>query len=118
MQPGEESSSKVKFECQLCGFTAPYSYYGQKPPNSRSIVFLEECFIMKDPFTPEKGKFLILGSHCSLCNKITCVNGDCSIFYTRRFCLPCAKSAIQDFPKELQHELEKRKLSQKTKSSS
>ncbi|XP_043944198.1 cysteine-rich DPF motif domain-containing protein 1 isoform X2 [Protopterus annectens] len=76
MQPGEESSSKVKFECQLCGFTAPYSYYGQKPPNSRSIVFLEECFIMKDPFTPEKGKFLILGSHCSLCNKITCVNGN------------------------------------------
>lgn len=26
------------FECQLCALTAPYSYVGQKPPNTQSIV--------------------------------------------------------------------------------
>ncbi|XP_073940798.1 cysteine-rich DPF motif domain-containing protein 1 isoform X2 [Castor canadensis] len=26
------------FECQLCALTAPYSYVGQKPPNTQSVV--------------------------------------------------------------------------------
>ncbi|KAM9674035.1 cysteine-rich DPF motif domain-containing protein 1 isoform 2-T2 [Trichechus inunguis] len=26
------------FECQLCALSAPYSYVGQKPPNTRSVV--------------------------------------------------------------------------------
>ncbi|KAM5336575.1 cysteine-rich DPF motif domain-containing protein 1 isoform 3-T5 [Glossophaga mutica] len=50
------------FECQLCSLTAPYSYVGQKPPNTQSIILLEESFVTKDPFTPDKDRFLILGS--------------------------------------------------------
>lgn len=38
-----------------------------------SYRLLEECYVMKDPFTPDKDKFLILGSHCSLCNRSVCV---------------------------------------------
>ncbi|XP_014438068.1 cysteine-rich DPF motif domain-containing protein 1 isoform X2 [Tupaia chinensis] len=30
------------FECQLCALTAPYSYKGQKPPNTQSVVRLLE----------------------------------------------------------------------------
>ena len=26
------------FMCELCGLSTPYTYYGQKPPNTRAIV--------------------------------------------------------------------------------
>nr|XP_009677023.1 PREDICTED: cysteine-rich DPF motif domain-containing protein 1 isoform X2 [Struthio camelus australis] len=73
MESHKEAQPKGEFKCQLCGLTAPYTYYGQKPPNTRSIVLLEESYVMKDPFTPEKDKFLILGSQCSLCSRSVCV---------------------------------------------
>ncbi|KAM9327516.1 cysteine-rich DPF motif domain-containing protein 1 isoform 2-T2 [Pholidichthys leucotaenia] len=66
-------SRKDVFTCQLCHLSSPYTYYGQKPPNTRAIVLLEECFVSKDPFSPDKEKFLILGSICSLCNVRVCV---------------------------------------------
>lgn len=28
---------------------------------------------MKDPFTSDKGGFLVLGSQCSLCSRLVCV---------------------------------------------
>lgn len=34
---------------------------------------LEESYVMKDPFTSDKGKFLILGSRCSVCSRLVCV---------------------------------------------
>uniref|UniRef100_A0A8D1JY93 Cysteine-rich DPF motif domain-containing protein 1 n=1 Tax=Sus scrofa TaxID=9823 RepID=A0A8D1JY93_PIG len=61
------------FECQLCALTAPYSYVGQRPPYTQSIVLLEESYVMKDPFTSDKDRFLILGSRCSLCGRLVCV---------------------------------------------
>ncbi|XP_053894456.1 cysteine-rich DPF motif domain-containing protein 1 isoform X1 [Malaclemys terrapin pileata] len=73
MDSRKEAQPKGDFECQLCGLTAPYSYYGQKPPNTHSVVLLEESYVMKDPFVPDKDKFLILGSQCSLCNRRVCV---------------------------------------------
>ncbi|XP_076200720.1 cysteine-rich DPF motif domain-containing protein 1 isoform X4 [Aptenodytes patagonicus] len=73
MDAPKEAQPTGEFKCQLCGLTAPYTYYGQKPPNTRSIVLLEESYVMKDPFTPDKDKFLILGSHCSLCSRSVCV---------------------------------------------
>nr|XP_021153009.1 cysteine-rich DPF motif domain-containing protein 1 [Columba livia] len=102
------------FTCQLCDLTAPYTYYGQKPPNTRSIVLLEECYVMKDPFTPDKDKFLILGSHCSLCNRSVCVGTECSLFYSKRFCLPCVNENIKAFPLEIQEDIDKRKPQQKS----
>ncbi|KAF6119533.1 hypothetical protein HJG60_010023 [Phyllostomus discolor] len=76
------------FECQLCSLTAPYSYVGQKPPNTQSIILLEESFVTKDPFTPDKDRFLVLGSRCSVCSRLVCVGPECSLFYSKRFCLP------------------------------
>nr|AAI24073.1 Si:ch211-239e6.4 [Danio rerio] len=68
-----EGSALGVFSCQLCEVSSPYSFYGQKPPNTRAIVLLEGCFGIKDPFSPEREKFLILGSKCSLCSKTVCV---------------------------------------------
>uniref|UniRef100_A0A2K5P988 Cysteine-rich DPF motif domain-containing protein 1 n=1 Tax=Cebus imitator TaxID=2715852 RepID=A0A2K5P988_CEBIM len=68
-----ECSPLGVFECELCALTAPYSYVGQKPPNTQSMVLLEESYVMKDPFTSDKGRFLVLGSHCSLCSRLVCV---------------------------------------------
>nr|XP_035129104.1 cysteine-rich DPF motif domain-containing protein 1 isoform X2 [Callithrix jacchus] len=97
------------FECELCALTAPYSYVGRKPPNTQSMVLLEESYVMKDPFTSEKGRFLVLGSHCSLCGRLVCVGPECSLFYSKRFCLPCVRENISAFPQEIRQDLEKRK---------
>ncbi|XP_062990425.1 cysteine-rich DPF motif domain-containing protein 1 isoform X2 [Elgaria multicarinata webbii] len=104
----EPQQCQGTFECHLCGLTAPYSYYGQKPPNAYSVTLLEESYVMKDPFTSDKGKFLILGSQCSLCCKRVCVGTDCSLFYSKRFCLPCVNLHLKDFPLEIKQDLEKK----------
>ena len=28
---------------------------------------------MRDPFTPDKGRFLVVGSRCSICGRLVCV---------------------------------------------
>ncbi|XP_028809913.1 cysteine-rich DPF motif domain-containing protein 1 [Denticeps clupeoides] len=98
-----------EFSCRLCGLSTPFSYFGQKPPNTRAVVLLEESYVMKDPFSPDKEKFLVLGSSCSLCAKSVCVGTDCSLFYTRRFCLPCVKERLDQFPQQIQAEVAKKK---------
>ncbi|XP_056877784.1 cysteine-rich DPF motif domain-containing protein 1 [Takifugu flavidus] len=108
----EHTSSETPqniFSCQLCDLRSPYSYYGQKPPNTRAIVLLEECFVTKDPFSPDREKFLILGSECSLCRKRVCVGSDCSLFYTKRFCMECVNKHLNQFPHQIQAELAKKK---------
>ncbi|PWA27024.1 cysteine-rich DPF motif domain-containing protein 1 [Gambusia affinis] len=101
------------FSCQLCGLSTSYTYYGQKPPNTRAIVLLEECFVTKDPFSPDKEKFLVLGSACSLCNMCVCVGPDCSLFYTKRFCMQCVNKHLDQFPHQIRAELAKKKQSSK-----
>ncbi|NWU36228.1 CDPF1 protein, partial [Hylia prasina] len=74
---------------------------------------LEEAYIMKDPFTPDKDKFLIAGSHSSLCSREMCVGTDCGWFYSKHFCLPCVKENLEAFPLETQEDVDKRKPQQK-----
>ncbi|XP_008314096.1 cysteine-rich DPF motif domain-containing protein 1 [Cynoglossus semilaevis] len=109
MEQNTHQSSSKTFICQLCDLTSPYSYYGQKPPNTRAIVLLEECFVTRDPFSPDKEKFLVLGSTCSLCNSCVCVGQDCSLFYTKRFCMRCVNKHLDQFPHQIQAELAKKK---------
>ncbi|XP_071780560.2 cysteine-rich DPF motif domain-containing protein 1 [Centroberyx gerrardi] len=101
------------FTCQLCGLSTPFTYHGQKPPNTRAIVLLEECFVTKDPFSPDKEKFLVLGSNCSLCSSSVCVGSDCSLFYTKRFCMQCVNKHLDQFPPQIQAELAKKKQGSK-----
>ncbi|XP_023590390.1 cysteine-rich DPF motif domain-containing protein 1 isoform X4 [Trichechus manatus latirostris] len=82
------------FECQLCALSAPYSYVGQKPPNTRSVVLLEESYVLKDPFTADRDKFLVLGSRCSVCSRLVCVGPEIRQDVDKRKALartPCGK---------------------------
>ncbi|NXD16854.1 CDPF1 protein, partial [Nothocercus nigrocapillus] len=117
MDSRKEVQPKGEFKCQLCDLTAPYTYYGQNPPNTCSIVLLEESYVMKDPFTPDNDTFLILGSHCSLCSRLVCVGTECSLFYSKRFCLPCVNENLEAFPFEIQEDMNKRKPQSKSFSS-
>ncbi|XP_060928408.1 cysteine-rich DPF motif domain-containing protein 1 [Limanda limanda] len=113
MEQSSSETSEKTFTCQLCGLSSSYSYYGQKPPNTRAIVLLEECFVTKDPFSPDREKFLVLGSTCSLCSLCVCAGSDCSLFYTKRFCMQCVNKHLDQFPHQIQSELAKKKQSSK-----
>ncbi|CAL8319896.1 unnamed protein product [Lota lota] len=99
------------FTCVLCGLSTPFTYFGQKPPNTRAIVLLEECFVTRDPFSPDKERFLVLGSKCSLCGSCACVGSDCSLFYTTRFCMRCVNKNLEQFPAAIQSEVAKKPTS-------
>lgn len=74
---------------------------------------LEECFVIRDPFSPDKEKFLVLGSKCSLCSTTVCAGPECSLFYTKRFCMQCVNQHLDQFPRQVQAELVKKKQSTK-----
>ena len=95
------------FSCSTCDFAVDYHYKGRKPPFAKSIMLLEDCFIMKDPFSTSGG-YICVGGICSVCSKTVCMSNTCSIFYTRRFCLDCVNHQIHEFPKEIQMELSHR----------
>uniref|UniRef100_A0A3P9JYE8 Cysteine-rich DPF motif domain-containing protein 1 n=1 Tax=Oryzias latipes TaxID=8090 RepID=A0A3P9JYE8_ORYLA len=108
MEESTPENPPKTFTCHLCGFSTAFTYYGQKPPNTRAIVLLEECFVTRDPFSPDKEKFLVLGSTCSLCKTCVCVGSDCSLFYTKRFCMQCVGKHLDQFPHQIQAELAKK----------
>nr|CAD7586236.1 unnamed protein product [Timema genevievae] len=59
-----------EFVCSTCGLTEHYTYKGKQPPFCKKISFIDDSYVMKDPFSPpNKNQFLLLGSDCHLCNK-------------------------------------------------
>ena len=99
---GTAPKPKINFICGDCGLSEEADYYGRKPPFCRTIVFHENSYICRDPFSPQasnNANFLLLGSNCAVCNEMTCQ--DCSVFYTKRLCSKCAKSAVQYLPQQL-----------------
>ncbi|XP_066285595.1 cysteine-rich DPF motif domain-containing protein 1-like [Branchiostoma lanceolatum] len=105
----QDRQKQGDFACSLCNISAPYDYLGTTPPYAKSIVLLEKAYVMKDQFTPGKEGHLVLGADCCLCGKCVCLGQDCSLFYTKRFCLPCVLQNIQEFPLEIQEEVAKKK---------
>ncbi|XP_041341962.1 cysteine-rich DPF motif domain-containing protein 1 [Pyrgilauda ruficollis] len=113
MDAPKEVQTPGEFKYELCELSALCTYYGWMSPNSHLIVLLEEAYVMRDPFTPDKDKFLIIRSCCSLCRE-QCVGADCSLFYSKSFCLPCVKEKLKAFPLEIQEDMDKRKPQQKS----
>ncbi|XP_041348313.1 cysteine-rich DPF motif domain-containing protein 1-like [Gigantopelta aegis] len=99
-----EKKSENQFICSVCNFDTAYNYFGKKPPFAKSLVLLEDAYVMKDPFSTEGG-IITLGSHCSLCQKPVCLSNECSLFFTKRFCIDCAKLHMSEFPIEIKQEL-------------
>jgi Cysteine-rich domain len=118
--PGPSRSSdhveetKIKFLCNECGMSERVHYYGKNPPFVKNIEFLEDTYIMKDPFAPpptRNGKrsyteyFLSVGAHCFFCKNSFCK--DCSIYFNHTFCFRCAHDRVSQFPLEVQSKIRK-----------
>lgn len=89
------------FTCCHCSLQERFDFKGIKPPFARQLTYMEECYIMKDPFSlPNKGEVLVLGADCNFCKKPACLG--CSIYFGKRFCLKCASDNICNLPSQLQ----------------
>ena len=98
------------FVCSQCGMEETYHYKGFRPPFARNFTFLEEGYIMKDPFSPPgRGKCLLLGSDCVKCGQSVCCASSCSIFYSQRFCANCLRKFSAYFPQEVINKLQANK---------
>lgn len=61
---------------------------------------LEDAFLVQDP-AALKRKALILGSCCCVCQRQVCTGEACSLFYTKRFCAPCARANAAALPQQI-----------------
>jgi hypothetical protein len=118
----QEETPRFEFKCSSCSMTEKIDYFGKSPPFTKNIEFSEDCYVMKDPFTPQPSRngtksyteyFIVLGSECRICSLVVCK--DCSIFYNNTFCLVCANSEISRFPLEIQSKIRKEILAIKNK---
>lgn len=134
MTEAETVEPKV-FQCSLCPFYAAYDRYDSKYLTESSVVptttaknkrepgimvaLLEEVYLLHDPFVavkekdkedPSKLSSVIIGTTCSVCSRPVCVHSDCSLFYTRRFCLQCLAKYRDEFPREILDEIGAKKL--------
>ncbi|KAL8594931.1 hypothetical protein ACOMHN_038494 [Nucella lapillus] len=124
---------KKTFTCSLCSHEMEYHYHGNKPPFAKSLMLLEECYIMKDPFSTSgglitvgatccvlleecyimkdpfstSGGLITVGATCCACHSVVCLASNCSLFYAKRFCIPCVLQHIAEFPEEIQEEVAK-----------
>lgn len=95
----KESAADI-FKCSYCSLEERYDFKGTKPPFARQLNYLEDCYVMKDPFSlPNKGEVLVLGADCDFCKKTVCLG--CSIYFGKRFCLKCASSNTQNLPSQM-----------------
>lgn len=95
-----QQREKKTFECSACHMSEKYDYFGKNPPFCKSIVFVDESYVMRDPFTSSSENnmnFLLLGSNCAICNSPVCQ--ECSLFYTRRICSKCSQEKKMCFRK-------------------
>lgn len=134
----EEVVEPKVFQCSLCPFYAAYDRYDSKYINdsipsavsttqnsknkkdpSITINLIEKVYLLRDPFVLVKDKdkedqtklsSLIIGSTCSVCSCPVCVHADCSLFYTRRFCLKCVAKYRDEFPREILDEIGVKRL--------
>lgn len=103
----EEVKEEIKyFECSSCTLKEKYEYFGNSPPYAKDYKLKENAYVIEDPFIPPKrGQFLVLGSHCTKCNKVVCKNTGCSIFFCATYCIKCAKEQSHSFPTQVQEKL-------------
>uniref|UniRef100_A0A7S3D3U6 Cysteine-rich DPF motif domain-containing protein 1 n=1 Tax=Palpitomonas bilix TaxID=652834 RepID=A0A7S3D3U6_9EUKA len=100
--------SGQKFTCSICMQDYPFEYFGKKPPFQNDVVYVEDVYVLRDPFHSlhSKGERVVcMGGRCSLCLSPVCASSSCSLFYTKRFCSTCARKEVEEFPKELEKEI-------------
>ena len=61
------------FACSNCTNRYPYDYFGRRPPLAPSFTYLEDVFVMRDPFVDQAANApLVLGGVCGACDKRVC----------------------------------------------
>ncbi|KAE8746372.1 hypothetical protein FOCC_FOCC006867 [Frankliniella occidentalis] len=99
-KPEEDPGGLVS--CSSCNFEERYHYKGKEPPFARAFVFLEDGYIIRDPFSPPGNRqCLLIAGDCSMCGKAVCCSNECSLFYVKRFCLKCVRVNIGYFPSQV-----------------
>lgn len=111
----DDDTPKPQFKCQCCHLQEEYDYFGKRPPFANQIKFNENCYVMKDPFSPapeqEKATsceyFIALGADCAQCQRPICRGAECSFYYLKSYCLACAGGNLKRFPLEVQSKIRK-----------
>lgn len=107
---------QIPFHCVICNFQMCCDYKGNAPHFAKNIQFSDECYVIKDPFSPPPGNlstkslcehFIVIGSDCSYCNRSVCQLNSCSIFYHKFYCSDCAFQLLNTFPVEVQCKIRK-----------
>ena len=115
-----EEDELVQFKCSSCHLNEVCHFLGKTlPSHKKRVTFKEDTFVMRDPFTPRvvaahsanrspwSGcNLLVIGGFCTICQSSVCV--DCSMFYTRRYCLDCAANHIREFPADVGAKIQKK----------
>ncbi|XP_067616503.1 cysteine-rich DPF motif domain-containing protein 1 [Eurosta solidaginis] len=109
-----DRTPKIDFQCTSCSMREMVHYYGKSPPFVYGLRVVEDSFIVRDPFQPPPMRwkpkaeyFVLMGAKCSMCKNVVCKRVECSFYYTRTYCLNCAKININKFPIEAQAKLRK-----------
>jgi hypothetical protein len=104
-----ETKVEVKyFQCEICALRESYDYFGNDPPFVKQYKFLENAYVIEDPFVPPKqGEFIILGTQCIKCGKNVCKDTNCSFYYDGTYCIYCAKNYSNTFPQNVQEKLKR-----------
>lgn len=112
----EDEVPKIPFACKICEFKMACEYKGKTPRFAKNIQFNEECYLIKDPFSPPPGNlsskstcehFIVIGSDCICCGQPACQLNSCSIFYRKTYCSECAYHFLNTFPVEVQSKIRK-----------
>ena len=103
------ADAERSFECRVCRARHRFDYFGRRPPWCATVTFLEEAYVMRDPFVapPRDRKSarspLCLGAPCRLCGRAVCSLPSCSLFYAVRMCRTCLTPAVvRQLPAQVQ----------------
>ncbi|XP_037951069.1 flocculation protein FLO11-like [Teleopsis dalmanni] len=110
----DEREPKIRFRCSACDMDEMVHIFGKTAPFILGVEYYEDTYVMRDPFQPPPPRnkkipeyYIAMGANCSQCQRPVCKDEACSFYYTRTFCLDCAKKIFNKFPVEVQTKLSK-----------
>ncbi|KAL5261338.1 hypothetical protein ACHWQZ_G007138 [Mnemiopsis leidyi] len=98
MNDGGQEVRRDLVVCQICQINLPYDFYGKKAPYCPGVIYFDDTYLLRDPYSPEPRVVAVAGP-CDLCSSIACL--DCSVFYTKRFCGKCILENSDGFPSQI-----------------
>lgn len=120
VQDDDERVANIEFNCSACDMHEMVHFYGRAPPFALGVKFREDSYVLRDPFQAppprwqSKPEFYVsLGAKCAICGQVVCKDTSCSFYYTKTYCLPCARAELKSWPVEAQSRLRKQLAAKK-----